>query len=92
MATKEEKLILDTYKVGEFYDYLIENQKLSRKKALYIISYLQSELPIISNNIHQCWNCRSFFNENSEGTLWAKKGQFYCGPCSYCVPEGAEFD
>ena len=60
--------------------------KMSAKKALTIIWYLQEHLPVFPDSIEACWNCGCLFNSNEEGLYWETKGRHYCDGCWHLVP------
>jgi hypothetical protein len=84
--------------VVEFYEFLQgnipssinlskgHNPKMSHKKAMSIIWYLQEHFPIIPDTIEQCSNCNSLYDTNKEGLYWETKGKHFCGGCSDIVP------
>jgi len=86
--------------LGEFYNFLQGEDvpkeiflkkshipKMSKKKAMSIIWYLQEHLRILPDYIEQCSVCGSLYNSWSEGIYWETKGKFFCGACDYLVPE-----
>lgn len=60
--------------------------KMTAKKAMTIIWYLQEYFPILPDTIEMCSNCNSLFDSNSEGLYWETKAKHYCGGCSDLVP------
>jgi len=85
--------------IEEFYSFLLgdvpegihlghgHRPKLSRKKALTIIWYLQEHFPILPDHIEECWYCGSIFDVYCEGLYWETKGRHYCGSCTHLVPQ-----
>ncbi len=61
--------------------------KMSAKKAMTIIWYLQEHFPILPSTIEKCSNCDGLFNTNSSGLYWESKHKHFCDGCSYLVPE-----
>ncbi len=60
--------------------------KLSHKKAMTIIWYLQEHLSILPDTYEECANCGRIFNSEREGIYWETKGKHWCGSCDYLVP------
>ena len=61
--------------------------KLSAKKAMAIIWYLQEHFPLLPDHIEKCDVCDELFDSYSEGLYWETKCKHYCGSCQYIVPE-----
>lgn len=60
--------------------------KMSKKKAMAIIWYLQEHMRVFPDNIEKCSICGDLYDTWSEGVYWESKGKFYCGHCEYLVP------
>lgn len=60
--------------------------KLSPKKAMAIIWYLQEHFSILPDHIERCYICDGLFDSYSEGIYWETKGRHYCGACDHLVP------
>ncbi len=85
--------------IEEFYNYLQgeipitihlsggHKPKLSSKKSMAIIWYLQEHFPVFPDTIEKCDNCDSLYDGASSGIYWETKGKFYCDNCSYLVPK-----
>lgn len=85
--------------ITEFYEFLQgqipESIHLSRghapkmtpKKAMAIIWYLQEHFPILPDHIEKCSNCDSLFDTWSSGIYWETKGKHFCNGCEHLVPE-----
>ena len=85
--------------VDEFYEFLQGNvpekmhlgrghaPKMSQKKAMSIIWYLQEHMPVIPDTIERCDNCGDLFDSNESGLYWESKGKHFCDGCDYLVPE-----
>ena len=61
--------------------------KLSPKKAMTIIWYLQEHFPLLPDHIEKCSNCNDLYDSWSEGIYWESKGKFFCGNCEELVPQ-----
>jgi hypothetical protein len=85
--------------VREFYEFLQGNSlpegisisrghkpKMSSKKAMSIIWYLQEHFAILPDNIEKCSVCDGLFDTLSSGIYWETKGKHYCGGCDHIVP------
>lgn len=85
--------------VQEFYDFLQgeipENMhlvrghapKMSPKKAMAIVWYLQEHMPVIPDTIERCDCCGELFDSYNSGLYWESKGKNFCDGCSYLVPQ-----
>jgi hypothetical protein len=85
--------------IEEFYNFLQgdcpdsislprgHQPKLTPKKAMTIIWYLQEHFPLLPDNIEKCWNCDGLFDTHSGGLYWESKGRHYCNSCQHHVPE-----
>ena len=93
-----DRLYTDLEWVDEFYNFLqgeipdsIKLQKghipkMTAKKAMTIIWYLQEHFPILPDNIEMCDNCKTLYDTNAEGLYWETKGKHFCGGCSDIAP------
>ena len=84
--------------IEEFYEFLQgtcpdsitmprgHQPKLTPKKAMAIIWYLQEHFPLLPDHIEQCSNCDGLYDAEAEGLYWETKGKFFCGGCEYLVP------
>lgn len=61
--------------------------KMSGKKAMAIIWYLQEHFPIFPDHIERCDNCGDLFDSDYEGLFWETKGKDLCDACVYLVPK-----
>lgn len=61
--------------------------KMSPKKAMAIIWYLQEHMQVIPDTIERCDNCDGLFDRNESGLYWESKGKNFCGNCSHLVPQ-----
>lgn len=90
----------DLEKIDEFYRFLTGDEipeglsfprgyapKMSEKKAMSIIWYLQEHLSILPDHIERCDVCGSLYDSHSSGLFWETKGKHYCGGCDYLVPQ-----
>ena len=85
--------------VTEFYDFLQGESpekiiilkghmpKMSKKKAMAIIWYLQEVLPVLPDSIERCDNCGGLFDYNESGIHWQSKSKFFCDGCEHLVPQ-----
>lgn len=64
-----------------------DQPRLSNKKAVAIIWYLQEHLSVFPDTIESCDVCGRLFDCNSEGLYWETKSKHYCGSCDYLVPQ-----
>lgn len=84
----------------EFYEFLMGNKipegisitrghipKMTTKKAMTIIWYLQEHLSVLPDNIEKCSVCDSLYDTNATGIYWESKGKHYCGGCDHLVPQ-----
>lgn len=84
--------------IDEFYKFLMgevpedislgkgHKPKLSPKKAMAVIWYLQEHFSIFPDTIEQCSNCQNLYDSASEGIYWETKGKSFCGGCCHLVP------
>ena len=84
--------------VQEFFDFLTgdlpdgismpksHQPKLTPKKAMAIIWYLQEKFPLIPDNIEKCDDpaCNNIFDSNSQGFYSEKRGKHFCQ--DVCLP------
>jgi len=90
----------DLEKIDEFYRFLTGDEipegltflrghapKMSEKKAMSIIWYLQEHLSILPDHIEQCSVCGCLYDSYNSGLYWESKGKHYCSSCSDIVPE-----
>ncbi len=61
--------------------------KMSQKKAMAIIWYLQEHMPVIPDTIERCDCCGELFDSYNSGLYWESKGKNFCDGCSYLVPQ-----
>ena len=99
LKNNDERKLTDIEWINEFYDFLQgfephgmilprgHKPKMSAKKAFSIIWYLQEQFPILPDRIEKCSNCDCLYDTWSEGLYWETKNKFFCGNCSYLVPE-----
>lgn len=64
--------------------------KMSAKKAMSIIWYLQEVLSVFPSNIEQCSNCNSLYDTDNSGHHSEINDRFYCGACDYLAPYSKE--
>lgn len=62
------------------------NPKMSAKKAMSIIWYLQEHFPLLPDNLEKCSNCDALFDTHSSGIYWETKGKHFCDGCMHLVP------
>lgn len=98
LKNNDERTDTDLEWVDEFYQFLQgiipesillgkgHQPKLSPKKAMSIIWYLQEHFPILPSSIEKCDVCDSLYDSDSSGIYWESKGKFYCGGCDHLVP------
>lgn len=84
-------------KIKNFFDYLQgtvpdniklgkhDQLKLTPKKAMSVIWFLQEHLNIIPTNFEMCSKCKNIFDVNNSGYYKEKTGKFYCD-CSWGIP------
>jgi hypothetical protein len=99
LKNNDNRIDTDLEWVKEFYEFLQgtipaeisigrgHRPKMSAKKAMSIIWYLQEHFPVIPDHIERCNNCDELFDSWSEGIYWETKQKHYCGGCEYLVPE-----
>lgn len=80
--------------IQEFFDFLQgempENVQISRghapkmspKKAMSVIWYLQEHMPVIPDTIERCDNCGGLFDYDESGLYWESKGKYFCDGCN----------
>lgn len=89
----------DVDKLTEFFSFLTGKEipkqiflirghkpKMSDKKAMSIIWYLQEHLSVFPDHIERCDSCGELFDRYDEGIYWETKGKNYCGGCCDQVP------
>jgi len=98
LKNNENRKITTEEWIQEFFDFLqgevpegiffpkSYSPKLSRKKALTVIYYLQEHFPVFPDKFEMCWNCGNLYDSFSEGLYWKTKDRFYCGCCVEMVP------
>ena len=79
--------------IEEFYEFLQGGNpkeiddgnpntlKLTKKKAFFIIWYLQEHFSIFPDTIEQCNLCKNLYDSASEGYHSDKSEKFFCGSC-----------
>lgn len=84
--------------VREFYDFLQgdlpesisigkgHKPKMSSKKAMSIIWYLQEHFPVLPDKIERCSYCEGLYNSWSQGGYWESKMKHFCDGCRHFVP------
>jgi hypothetical protein len=99
LKNNDERTDSDLEWVDEFYQFLQgvipesihvsrgHKVKLSPKKAMSIIWYLQEHFPVLTDTIESCHNCKGLFDSANSGIYWETKGRHYCGGCDHLVPE-----
>jgi hypothetical protein len=86
IKNSDEKDFSDLEWLTEFYEYLKENEKLSKSKAFSIIYYLQEHLPIFPDHIEQCNICGELYDSYASGHHSELTGKNYCSES--CEPYG----
>ncbi len=98
LKNNDHRTDTDLQWITEFYNFLQGNipknihfvrghkPKMTAKKAMAIIWYLQEHFSILPDYIEQCDSCNNLFDSDSEGIYWETKGKHYCGGCDHIVP------
>jgi hypothetical protein len=89
----------DFKQVEGFYNYLVKDLHIPRKKAGYILRYLQESIHLFPDHLEICHKCGKLFDEEMEGGYvdYGRKheyGKFYCEKCmpyDYAVELPANF-
>lgn len=99
LKNNDKRTDTDLEWVDEFYQFLQgeipegmhlgkgHSPKMTPKKAMAIIWYLQEHFSILPDHIERCDNCNSLFDSWSSGIYWETKGKHYCGGCDHLVPQ-----
>lgn len=60
--------------------------KMSAKKTMSVIWYLQEVLSVFPDHIEQCSNCDSLYDSNNSGHHSEINDKFYCNGCEHLAP------
>lgn len=84
--TIETKGLTDLELVTRFYEFLINEMGLSKKKAFSIVYHLQEHLPVLNEHIEQCSVCGTLYHTWYAGRHSELTGKYYCS--EDCEPAG----
>lgn len=86
LKNNEGLQLSDVEWTAKVYYFLMDDLKLSNKKAFQIIYYLQEHFPVIPDHIEQCSVCGEVYDSYSQGHHSELTGKFYCSES--CEPRG----
>ena len=99
LKNNDKRTDSDVEKLTEFYRFLTGEEmpksismskghapKMTEKKAMSIIWYLQEHLSVFPDTIERCNSCGDLYDSNSEGIYWETKWKHFCGGCCDQVP------
>jgi hypothetical protein len=86
LKNNDDLKLSDVEWANKVYYFLLDDLKLSKRKAFQIIYYLQEHFPVIPDHIEQCSKCGELYDSWSQGHHSELTEKFYCSQS--CEPTG----
>ncbi|KKN77647.1 hypothetical protein LCGC14_0357720 [marine sediment metagenome] len=85
--TPKDHYVTPGKKAVEFFEYLIDKHKLSKKAAFSVIYFLQEDTCCLPDTIEQCQWCEGLFDTNCEGIIIGAEWEWESDDVTMVMPK-----